>query len=615
MSKKNKGTRQAMDKVNNYIYVVRLLMKIAPERVFATIFRSFIHYFNWMFFSIVFVKYIFNGFANRTFQQSCIFIVASMLLFFTLTLYSSWYDQRYKIKSDQIIKYNIDKMIFDKAVNVDVECYENPEFYDDYTSSMTDASTKFINILDNTSNIICAFVVSIYILYAMISIRVVSVLFIIIPVVSSFVFNRLANKKRYEQYCANIVYERKKKYVDRTILQKKCAKDIRCSNILNVLCDTYQDGTEGIEGNIKKYSPQIFFYSYVRAFLSFPIAFESVWLYSAYCAIVAKNITMGEYIILANAIVNITNMLLGLVNGIIDVSQNSLYVDKFREFMSYEAHIDGVKGGIHVSKGSHVIELKDVCFKYKNQDHYILNHINMKLKTDEIIALVGLNGAGKTTLIKLIMRLYDVDGGEILLDGINITEYNIVEYRELFSTVFQEPQLFAMSVAENILMREIAVENDYYICEKALEEVGLYDKVNALEKKMNTSVTKEFDDRGVVFSGGQEQKLALARAYAKNSPVMILDEPSSALDAFAEYDLHKSLVKLCSDKIYGRLIIIISHRMSFANVADRVYVINNGCVVEEGTHFELMNQKGLYADLYEKQSRDYKNAMNLAYES
>lgn len=600
--------------VKNNIYIIKLLLKTVPRRVYATIFRSFIGYFTWIFFSIIFMQYIFSSFESRTFKESSIFIMGSMVLFMILGIYIAWFDRGYKIQTDEVINYELNKLVFNKAAHVDISCYENPHFYDNYTSSITDVNEKFIGILENIANIISVSLFSIYVIYTMVKIDKFSILFIIIPVISSFVFSRLANEKRYECYVDNIVNGRKKDYVGRTILLKKYAKEIRLSNIFNVLKNTYMQGYQGSIENINKYEPAIFGYSYIRAFLSFPMAFESVWLYAAFRAIVSKAISIGDYVILASAIVNITNMLLTLVNSIINASQNGLYISKFREFMEYEPRIDEFKGGMPVKGGSHILELKDVSFKYENQDKYILHHVNMVMRSDNVITLVGLNGAGKTTLIKLIIRLYDVAEGEILLDGINIKEYDIKSYRELFGTVFQNFQILAMTVAENILMNDIQNEKEYMECKNALISSGLYDKVNVMKNTMDTNLTKEFDDEGVILSGGQAQKLAIARAYAKNSPILILDEPSSALDAIAEYELYQSLSKLCSDDTNSKLVIIISHRMSFANLADYVYLLNEGYIAEEGIHSELMEKQGMYADMYEKQSKEYINGVRSEYE-
>jgi ABC-type multidrug transport system, ATPase and permease components len=597
--------------LSNNIYIIKLLIKLCPGRVFASLIQSFINYFSWIFFSIIFMQYIFNSFKERDFYGSLILIAIFMIIFFLLLLYSSWYEKKYKPITDQEINYQINKIIFDKASNVDISCYENPNFYNNYSSAISQANVRAVEILNNVTDIISVSLSSIFVLFTMINIDIISVFFIIIPVISSFVFNRLANKLRYKTYLENIPNNRKKDYVSRTIFLKKYAKEIRLSNIYDILEQIYTEGYEANCQNINKYGKRIFCYSFLRAFLSFPMAFETVWLYASYRAIVTKSFTMSDYIILANAIVNITNMLLRLVNSLITATENGLYIDTLKGFLNYKEKISEEQKGLPINGKVHTIEFRNVGFTYDGQDKPVLKKINMVIHSNEVIALVGLNGSGKSTLIKLMMRLYDVSEGEILLNGINIKKYNLKEYRNLFSTIFQDFQIMAMKVIENVFMNDITDDKQRSFCENLLRKSGIYDKVNSLPKGVDTILTKEFDDEGAVLSGGEIQKIAIARAYAKNSPIIILDEPSSALDPIAEYEMYNSLKKIFGDNNKAKMAILISHRVSSAVLANKVYLIENGEVIEEGTHDQLISKNGKYANIYMKQAQSYINKNSL----
>ncbi|MFD2506408.1 ATP-binding cassette domain-containing protein, partial [Paenibacillus septentrionalis] len=222
--------------------------------------------------------------------------------------------------------------------------------------------------------------------------------------------------------------------------------------------------------------------------------------------------------------------------------------------------------------------------------------------------LVGHNGAGKSTLIKLMMRLYDPTEGEILLNGRNIKEFDLMSYRSLYGTVFQDFKIFSMTIAENVLMRDVETEEDRQLVINALKKSRVYDKVATLPEGIDTMLTKEFDEQGVVLSGGEFQKIAIARIFAQEAELLILDEPTSALDPIAEFEIFESMMEACKDKA----VVIISHRMSSAMLADRIYYMEDGEIQESGSHMELMQLQGKYAELFLKQAEKYVEQEELA---
>ena len=228
-------------------------------------------------------------------------------------------------------------------------------------------------------------------------------------------------------------------------------------------------------------------------------------------------------------------------------------------------------------------------------------HVSLKINKGERIAVVGANGAGKSTLIKLLMRLYDADSGEVLVNGENIKKYRLSSYRALFGTVFQEYGLFAASVAENVLLKTDISEDDRIKAEDALRKSDIWDKIQALPKGIDTEVTREFDDKGAVFSGGESQKIAIARIFAGNSEIVIMDEPTSALDPIAEHKMYQNMFEACD----GKTVIFISHRISSATMADRIYLFEDGKICEVGSHSELLALGAKYSDMWHKQADSY----------
>jgi ABC-type multidrug transport system fused ATPase/permease subunit len=289
-----------------------------------------------------------------------------------------------------------------------------------------------------------------------------------------------------------------------------------------------------------------------------------------------------------------------LLYGMAQTKRCSLATDDYRSFMAHKT-IEVVANRSIKEINTHTITFEDVSFRYHNQKENVLNHISFTLKSNLKLAIVGMNGAGKTTLIKLILRLYKPSEGRILIDGKPIEEFPIDEYYHLFSPLFQDVETYAFTLAENIAMKPID-KIDTTKVEQFIHEVGLHDKYKTLPKGLNTELLKILDDEGIDLSGGEKQKLALARALYKNAPIVILDEPTASLDALAEHDLYVKFNSI----IKNRTAIFISHRLSSTRFCDHILMLDKGSIVEEGTHKELMARKGQYRRIFNVQSTYYK---------
>ena len=279
--------------------------------------------------------------------------------------------------------------------------------------------------------------------------------------------------------------------------------------------------------------------------------------------------------------------------------ETSLYIGRIRQFLNYESKIVS-EGDLVPSKEAKDIELKDVSFAYGKNTDMLIKGLNLHIKPGEKIALVGYNGAGKTTLVKLLMRLYDVKSGAINADGKNIKEYNVKKYRDTIGTVFQDFQIFAGNVTENVIL-DIKDQADEGKVKQALKDSGLMGRVDRLKKGLETELTTEFSKEGINLSGGESQKLAIARVFYKDAGLMILDEPSSALDPIAEYQLNHAMLRATGDKT----VIFISHRLSTTRIADRIIMLEDGHIVEEGNHEDLLALGGKYAKMWKVQAGAY----------
>ncbi|MCR4742195.1 MAG: ABC transporter ATP-binding protein/permease [Treponema sp.] len=323
-----------------------------------------------------------------------------------------------------------------------------------------------------------------------------------------------------------------------------------------------------------------------------------VYFYLGYQAL-KKLISIGQFSMCISASSNLTNSCENLIRCFQEIIKRSKYAQEYLKFIEYPQAVQ--KGNKKIkNQDQHIIEFRHVYFKYPRSQEYVLKDINITIPSGQHLAVVGLNGAGKTTFIKLLCRLYDVSQGQILVDGINIKEYSDEEYRKLFAVLFQDFKIFAFSLKENIAFGQEASDEEL---ERVLKLAGLYEYAQSLPQKTDTCVNKSFDKGGTEFSGGQKQKLAIARALYKDSPIIILDEPTAALDPIAEADIY---ARFNNSLAGGKTAIYISHRLSSCIFCDKIAVFSNNQIKEYGSHKDLMKiEDGLYQQMFTTQAKQY----------
>lgn len=313
-----------------------------------------------------------------------------------------------------------------------------------------------------------------------------------------------------------------------------------------------------------------------------------------------NGLSIGDFILYSGSAIAFSGNIHSFLQSLGEMRDRSSRVDDFRSFMDIPT-IEENKNTVPVPKADkYVFKFENVSFKYKGQDKYALKNLNLTLEAGQRLAVVGLNGAGKTTFIKLLLRLYDVTEGRILCNGIDIREFDRAEYFKLFAPAFQEVELFAFKLSENVSMRT-ADDTDKELAEQYLRSAGMSEKLDGLPNGMDTEILKVLYDDGVDLSGGEKQKLALARALYKNAPIVILDEPTAALDALAEHRLYQSFNGMIGD----RTAVYISHRLSSTRFCDNIAMFVAGEMVEYGTHESLLQKNGAYAEMFRVQAQYY----------
>ena len=488
-----------------------------------------------------------------------------------------------------------------KTLDMDYEALETPEMLDRLQKAKRATAGDWQGVQGMMTYMQVLFTQIISIIIAIIIMTSFDPLIILVIAVLSYIqflyFEHIRKKDKKEMWDAMMPHWRKLEYMENVTTDFSYAKDIRLFGMKKFLAQKQKDVyDEELRHWIK--SRQYWIYNSI---FSHGISLVRQLIITGWLvySVIAKDLSIGNftlYLASAGAFSNAINEVLSALSAL---RERSAHTDDYRSFMDIPG--DSGKDTIPVPKADkYVFTFENVSFKYKGQEKYALRNLNITIAAGEKLAVVGLNGAGKSTFIKLLLRLYDVTEGRILMNGTDIRRFDRAEYYRLFSPAFQDVTVFAFPMAENVSMSP-PDETDKNKAEKCVREAGLGDKMDKLEKGIDTELLKVLYDDGVDLSGGEKQKLALARALYKGSDVIVLDEPTAALDALAEYRLYKSFNGL----VGNRTAVYISHRLSSTRFCDRVAMFKDGEMTETGTHEELMAKNGDYAEMFRVQAQYY----------
>ncbi len=543
------------------------------------------------------------------FRKPFIVVVNFLLIVFAAWavsfLLSGIYQNLVSQKGLPVIEKRLRDMMYAKVKELDLECYDNPEYYNEFVLSISEAQnaiTRTHQILEAVSGGVAALMINgVFFLKS----DWPSIFFILASFGLTFIFSQILNKVNFRNRLEKNPPERKRAYVHRVFYLNEYAKEIRLNpDITGRLFEEFDGSNDKIREVEGKYAKKRTVLRFVSDYLTNNFISDVIYItYLVFRAAVSRAISYSSVVVLWNTSGGMKRNLRDIAAAIPQISENSLYIEKIRNFLNYEQKIISERK-LPVPEKQGTLELRNVSFGYTDKDGYILKNINLDIHPDERVALVGYNGAGKTTLIKLIMRLYDPNEGEILYNGVNIKDYDVKEYRKLIGTIFQDYRIFAATVGENVVLDEdeetIERKNRPAVL-KALEYSGFRGRLDKLPNSLSTELTTEFEQEGVDLSGGESQKLAIARAFYKDARMVVLDEPSSALDPIAEYQLNKTMLQAAE----GKSVVFISHRLSTTRHADRIFMMEQGRVIEEGDHEELIGLKGKYAAMWKAQAGKY----------
>lgn len=546
-----------------------------------------------------------KSFINHSLDKN----VTMMLAFATLYLLTSliqylvrsYYDIRFDSLKWVSIRKKMETKLMVQYLNLDLKQLDNPAFYNKYTQILSDAQNRFGAVVGSLQGLLGQILALGTLVTVVMVLDPVVLLISIAGVVLSFLVTPLINKKNYELFQKLTPSNRKMDYVKRIFYINLYTKELKLFNFKDLFLSTYSDANQDVLNIRKKYSKSVLSMVILQNIIGV-LTFVLTLVYLGF-RMINHGMDAGTCFALVNGSINIKMQLSGFLNTLGQFAAHSNYIDNYRSFFEYRSIIETNKGlpASTSENEDRVIEFRNVCFKYHDDMDFVLKNINVTIRHGEKVAIVGKNGAGKSTFINLLLRFYDPNSGEILLDKVPYAEYEIGSLRNMFSLVFQDYNAYAVSVSKNVTTTYEESENDRERVVKSLELSGLYKKINGMEKGLDTELTREFDEAGIVLSGGETQKLALARAYYKNAEFLICDEPTSNIDPLAEHEMINNIIATSE----GKTLIIISHRLSSMQNMDKILLFDHGEIVEAGTHRELIELNGLYADMYKTQVSHY----------
>ena len=592
------GIRQV---ISNNLFLIKQIEKVSPWRIPAIMIDAVADWSKGLIFRVLVVGYVLNQIqASASIREIFPVVGLLSLLSFACHLVNILLKNCYFPRSDLKIQSHLMKLTFRKAREADLECYENAEYYESHIRALNALKSRPRMALDSLEMLFGALFGFFALSGLALSLDVSMLLFVGLQILANFVFARKENEERraYEVELAEA--NRQADYVRRVHYMPEYAKELRTTDISEVLFKRFIAATQKGIRVIEKHGFKCAVYRLFVDAVCTRMGYYLVILFVAFRILALKNMMIGDGLMVVMAMFSVTEALLDQENSFFQLHEHAMYIGDLRAFWEYEPKIREEEAGAVPTMPVEELRVENLSFSYFGSGRKVIDDISFTIKGGQTAAIVGHNGAGKSTLVKLLMRLYEPTSGSIYLNGRKINEYRLSAYRNCFSTVFQDFKVFSLTVGENILMRRTA-EGDTALLTESLRESGLLDQVSSFPQGFDTQMTREFDENGVSLSGGQNQKIALSRLYAKDAPIAILDEPSSALDPIAEYELFENMKRICK----GRTVIFISHRLSSAISADVIFMMEQGKIIERGDHESLMRQNGKYAEMFRKQAENY----------
>ena len=591
---------------NNFVYAVKLTWQLNNQFIIAMIVMGVLSAL-YMLIGIYIPKIVLALVENKVTTDIMIkVLVAVGIIILVVKLINTKAQYVGEYAWDKVYKGLVSKYLR-KSFTTDFKNMENPDFLDLIERSkhamynyqgISGYCRRGSNILSNIVLVVIAGA----------AIAVINPLIILVLVVISyFIYKILDSTMEWTKVNFRDAMSsnfRKNYYFSSTARDFKYAKDIRLFKMQDFIEQTWKDINTVYYAACKKNHRK---WVMCEAKMSFLRLFQNLLLYVVLIYMVLnKGMSISDFVLYIGLVASFSTAMTDMFCNMVWMNMNRMELDDFRTFMDWNEDKPDIEKGQGVSKniGLKQFEFKfeNVSFKYPGHEKYVLKNINLTIEAGSKLAVVGINGAGKTTLTKLLMRLYEPTEGRILLNGVDVKKYDRDTYFKIFAPVFQNIEIFAFPVWQNISMKP-ENETDKNRTMEALERSGLDEKINKYENKIDTMLLRIFDPNGVDLSGGERQRLAMARALYQNREVLVLDEPTAALDALAEDRMYQEFNQM----VKGKTAIFISHRLSSTRFCDKIVMFEDGRIIEEGTHEQLINANGKYRNMFQVQAQYYKD--------
>ncbi len=505
--------------------------------------------------------------------------------------------------SGELVIKQIKLRIMNKSHELDLQYFDLPEFYEKLENANREAGIRPIQVITKTFTAASTLIELISYIAVMATAPGLGLAAFIIMAVSlpSAIISFIYRKRNFNYKRRRSKDRREMNYYSDVLVNKDIVKEVRIFGLTDFFADKFKkvfgEYFKGLRALILS-----------ESLWQIALGIVSVIVNLFFCGIVALRvlsgeIMLGDYTLYTGAIMSIATCIATLISTSAGVYEGTLFIDNLMYFMNKSPGIvPTVTPGAKVKRNApHTIEFKNVSFHYPGSERCVLQNVNITFSPGQTTVLVGLNGAGKTTLIKLLTRLYDPTDGVILLDGRDIREYDLESLYGMFGIIFQDFGRYAVTVGENISFGDLSLTPSHDSLMEAARQSNADGFIEKLPQGIDTPLTRQFERTGSELSGGQWQKLAIARAFYSRSDILVLDEPTASLDPLAEQEIFNEFDRLRS----GKMSIFVSHRLSSATTAGQIIVLEGGRVVEKGTHKELMEQKGKYYNLFSVQAKRY----------
>ncbi len=584
--------------LSNVMYMLKILWQGSKGYVIYTFIKEFNENVFWTIFSVYLTEWIYIAIENKTpFTALASFVGAMCIGHICIHITAAIHQLCEKQFLPKMYR-DFYRRVIKKSISMEYKEFERPDFYDKYTRALNECQWRGNTILYYSAYLVSGIASVIAATVIVADVDPVLLVFIVPMVAVSMFFEKKEGELYYALDFSNTRDGRIGGYVKRVFYEKKYAGELRLFGIGRLLLDRHEKAYGEMQERTRQIRRKLCVIEPAKWIIYNLLSTILPYLYITF-VLNTGDAQTAAYIAMIPALSTLSWRTSDAVELIVSLSKESAFVSNLREFLSYEPAADADEL-IKAEKLSD-IEIKNMGFTYEGANKATLHDVNISIRKGEKIAIVGHNGAGKTTLVKLIMGLYEPTEGAIKISGEDISRYEPKSLHRRFGTVFQDLQVFALPLSHNVLMRKPKNDEERKLVEDSLRKAQFGDKLDSLEKGIDTMVTKEFDENGMGLSGGEAQKIAIARVFARKPDIVILDEPSSALDPIAEYNMYKNMLTAAE----GETVIFISHRLSATRDADRIYMFEHGTVIEQGTHSELMSMNGRYAEMWKLQAQNY----------